>query len=251
MTAGQWRGRLRRYMRAPAWMIYRFKNLGEAQLFASGPEPQQVEQLLAAKEDCLRNILMKSPRGSFLEIGIGGGPIIDRLRLMAEAGIKYTGCDFEYVCRVHEKAIGSQMGNPPDVRFLTNRVGTYSWQLFECLTRGETFDVIYLDGHHTFYVDLPAMVIADLLLKPGGHLMLDDITWNLPFLRANMVERFSDWNFYHTMYDFTQYDSKQQQVEHIRWIAEEFLLKRRGYKSDSLHSTTLWWLLRKPDTAER
>jgi hypothetical protein len=247
LVCGRWAARIANLIHVPAWLLYRVKHLHDVSSGLEQLGSHQVEQALAAKEESIRTILRSCPRSSFLEIGIGSNANIERLRLMEQMGISYTGCDFDFVCNVHRRQIEREIKPPPAIRFLTNRVGTYSWQLFECLTRGEAYDIIYLDGHHTFYADLPALIIADQLLKPNGYLLIDDVKWTLSFLRSNMVKRFSDWSFYHKMYDFELYDASQQRIEHIKWMAEELLLKRRGYRVDSRYSTPLWWTLGKPD----
>src|SRR3989338_6954734 len=89
------------------------------------------------------------------------------------------------------------------------------------LKRGEQYDVICVDGPHPFHIDLPAMILVDKLLKPGGHLLLDDIPWTLNFLKANMMRSLSQWYFYRTMYNFSDYTEEQQSLPHIKMIAEE------------------------------
>jgi hypothetical protein len=55
------------------------------------------------------------------------------------------------------------------IRFLSNRVGTYSWTLFELLRRDEEFDIIYLDGRHAFYFDCSALVLGSLSVEAWGY----------------------------------------------------------------------------------
>src|SRR4029078_12111045 len=95
-------------------------------------------------------------------------------------------CDFAAVCDHHRAEFQAAGVDLSKVRFLSNRVGTYAWPLTELVRTGEQFDVIYLDGHHTFYVDLPALLLADLLLKPGGFMLLDDIVWTLNFMKRQL-----------------------------------------------------------------
>ena len=199
------------------------------------------------EEEIMRLILVQSKGQSFLEIGIGRYPNIERLRLISQSDIRYTGCDFKDVCDIHTGIIKENNDIYSDnIRFLSNHVGTYSWTLFELLRRDEKFDIIYLDGHHTFYVDLPALLLAHFLLKPGGIFLLDDIQWTLKLLKKHLVTYLGSWDFYRKMYDFSPYDEDQQSLPHIGMMAETILLDRLEYSKIDVYSTPAWWALRKP-----
>lgn len=225
----------------PAWYLFKLRNLGltYAKISTAGENPG------IAKESNIRKILSGIPNGRFLEIGIGEFPHFERLKLMNEQSISYTGCDFKSVSESHRKELAIKNFDTRNISFATNSTGTYSWTLFEMLQRGERFDVIYVDGHHTFYIDLPAMVLADKLLKPGGYLLLDDMEWSLSFLKTNMLRSLSQWYFYRTMYDFSQYTKEQQSLPHIKMIANELFVKHSGYTKDEGLSLPHWWTLRK------
>ena len=225
---------------SPLWLIFKLRNLRFAYPEKGGGEDPRV-----SKERSIRTLLEGIPGGKFLEIGIGEFPHFERLKLIAEKSISYTGCDFKSVCESHKAELAIKDFDTKNISFAMNSTGTYSWTLFEMLQKGELFDVIYVDGHHTFYIDLPAMILADKLLKPGGYLLLDDIPWTLDFLKANMMRSLSQWYFYRTMYDFSQYTKEQQSLPHIKMIAEELLIKRDGYIKDENLSFSHWWVLRK------
>lgn len=226
---------------APLWLIFKLRNIGFTYTEKSTGEDPRV-----SKERSIRKLLATVPRGRFLEIGIGEFPHFDRLKLTNENSISYTGCDFASVCKGHKEELAIKDFDTKNISFAMNSTGTYSWTLFEMLQRDEQFDVIYVDGHHTFYIDLPALLLAHELLKPGGYLLLDDIPWTLDFLKANMARSLSQWYFYRSMYDFSEYTPEQRALPHIRMIAEEILIKRRGYEKDPSPSLVNWWVLRKP-----
>ncbi len=226
---------------SPLWFIFKLQNLG----FSYADVNTTAEDPRIGKEKSIRKILADIPHGKFLEIGIGEFPHFERLKLMGEHSISYTGCDFASVCKSHQEELAIKDFDMKNIHFAPNSTGTYSWTLFEMLEKGEQFDVIYVDGHHTFYVDLPAIVLADKLLKPGGYLLLNDMEWSLSFLKANMMRSLSQWYFYRTMYDFSQYTKEQQSLPHIKMIADEFLIKRSGYTKDENLSFPHWWALRK------
>ena len=198
-------------------------------------------------EEFMRLIFSQSKGQSFLEIGIGRMPNIKRLQLISQNNMRYTGCDFKDVCSTHERIIKKNKDIAFDkIRFLDNQVGTYSWTLFELLRKDEKFDIIYLDGHHTFYIDCPALVLAHFLLRPGGVFLLDDIEWTLQFMKKYLVTHIGEWNFYRKMYNFSQYDEDQQSLPHVGMMAETILLNRLGYSKIDEYSTPGWWALRKP-----
>lgn len=199
-------------------------------------------------EQFIRDLIAQRHGQSFLEIGIGSSPNVERLQLMSQYGGSYTACDFGDVCELHQRMIKSaSVLNGLDARFLDNRHGgTYAWTLFELAARGETFDIIYLDGHHTFYIDAPALVLGHILLKPGGVYLLDDISWTLMFMRNQLATSFDEWRFYRKMYDFSLYDEAQQRLPHVRMLAETILLNKFGYSKLEQYSTPHWWALQKP-----
>jgi predicted O-methyltransferase YrrM len=170
---------------------------------------------------------------------------------MITQNIRYTGCDFEFVADRHRREIRDAGIEDSNLRFVTNSQGTYAWPLFEMMQRGEQFDVIYLDGHHTFYVDLPAFVLADQLLKPGGYLLADDIEWTLNFVRDHMRRSMGAWYFYGSMYDFSQYSPQQRAMPHMKMIAQDLLVRRLGYEKIDQWSKPGWWTLRKPENPAR
>ena len=98
---------------------------------------------------------------------------------------------------------------------------------------------------HTFNVDLPAVLLADMLLKPGGYLLLDDLEWTLDFMKRSWYEVSYEWSFYRSMYNFDEFEPAQQAVAHIKLMAETLLIDRMGYQKVQEYSTPFWWALRK------
>ena len=229
------------FVYAPVWFVFKLRNFG----FRYSSTQTTNEDPRVVKETSIRKIIADIAGGKFLEIGIGEFPHFERLKLINEHSISYVGCDFENVCKSHQKELTIKEFDTKNISFATNSTGTYSWTLFEMLQKGEQFDAIYVDGHHTFYIDLPAILLAEKLLKPGGYLLLDDMQWTLSFLRANMIRSLSQWYFYRKIYNFSEYTKEQQSLPHIKMIADELLVKRSGYKKDEALSFPTWWILRK------
>lgn len=197
-------------------------------------EREREAEALVEKEMIISHLLDEHRGSTFLEVGLGPTPNLERMQLISECQIAYTGCDFEDVCKAHKESLAAAGFATSSVRLVPNPVGTYSWSLFELMERGEQFDLIYVDGSHTFYVDLPAFAIADQLLRPGGSILIDDIDFTISLLLQDMISSFRTWRFYRRKYDFNEYDRHQQGIPHIRKIAEGFLIPRLGYKMLSL-----------------
>lgn len=230
-----------RVLSFPGWILFTLQTLGETYtgpLVRASTSPTQ-------KEEALARLLKTMPGGSFLEIGIGEFPNSGRMRLMHELGITYTGLDFARVCDRHKRELAAKQVPLEHIRYLGNTVGTYSWTLFELVEAGEQYDAIYLDGHHTFYIDLPALLLADRLLKPGGMLILDDTAWDLTYLIRNMRRSLAQWTFYHHIYSLSDYTKAQRAKAHIGMIADTLFLKEGSYTKEESGVANDWWVLRK------
>jgi predicted O-methyltransferase YrrM len=58
---------------------------------------------------------------------------------------------------------------------------SYTWELMHLLEnqrQGEwVFDFAFIDGAHSWFVDGLAFFLVDMLLKPGGWMLFDDLDW--------------------------------------------------------------------------
>ena len=231
---------LERYAAWPQWMFFRCFEKCE-------PRPAVSIPGLSArdKETVLLDIIAQNKGSSFLEIGIGPVPNMKRAQLLVDCKIKYTGCDWASACEKYNLKLKAG-GVRHAFEFLPNERGNYTWTLFELMRNNRTFDIIYLDGSHTFYIDLPAACLSDALLKPGGCLILDDIDWSLEDLKSMLKKDFHGWYFYRKMYNFAEYTKEQRQAFHIKMIAEDYLMPRCGYALKKDMSNPAFYVLRKP-----
>jgi len=79
----------------------------------------------------------------------------------------------------------------PNVEVLLDKLGlrdrvnvyyeptSYLWRLMKFLEDDPLprFDMCYLDGAHSWFVDGFAFLLVDKLLQPGGWIILDDLNW--------------------------------------------------------------------------
>lgn len=79
----------------------------------------------------------------------------------------------------------------PNIEFLLEKLGlssyvtiyyeptSYNWRLMKLIEEHSKpiFDFCFLDGAHDWYTDGFAFFLIDKLLKPGGWILFDDITW--------------------------------------------------------------------------
>ena len=56
----------------------------------------------------------------------------------------------------------------------------FNWRMMKMLEdgKGPRFDMVYLDGGHTWDITGFGFFLADKLLRPGGWLIFDDIDWS-------------------------------------------------------------------------
>ena len=63
----------------------------------------------------------------------------------------------------------------------------------ELLTAGERFDVVLVDGYHSFDYTLVDIFYADLLLRDGGTLVIHDSSWPAVFKALRFLESHKDY----------------------------------------------------------
>lgn len=150
-------------------------------LFDGGhPVPSNYRAYRHSVHARLVQLLRQHPGCRFLEIGVGPTLRQERFRAINELGIQYVGLDFEHVCAERRADLAAAGIADRNITFLGNASGTYLFHLISLARNRETFDVIYLDGSHSIYVDLAAAFAAVRLLKP----------WRpLPFRRREVLLR--------------------------------------------------------------
>ncbi|MCB2203214.1 class I SAM-dependent methyltransferase [bacterium] len=139
----------------------------------------------------------------------------------------------------------------PDITTLMEKTGlgnriqpvhaerSYTWELMKLIEEqtkdGKTeplFDFVFIDGGHTWDSDGFAFLLADRLLRPGGWVLFDDVTWT-PSECAG--ESWVD--------DMPQ---EEQDVAHVEKIFNLLVVPTPSY--DSFEYDGTWaWARKKPD----
>ncbi|KRE17649.1 hypothetical protein ASE63_00085 [Bosea sp. Root381] len=98
---------------------------------------------------------------------------------------------------------------------------SYTWQLLKLakfhqrLSPHGFFDLIYLDGAHTFIHDVGSTALCKKLVKPGGYLLMDDYNWTFntsPTMNPEKMPQVATW-----------YSQEQLETPHIKLVCEALL----------------------------
>lgn len=137
----------------------------------------------------LEYVLADVSKPCVAEIGVGlGATTMEILRLMQVGGHLHL-YDFHFRLKaLREKVEAEEAAGPVEVRYRGNgrrRFESYAWTLAEAalnLQRSEqnpqVYDLVYLDGAHTFHIDAPACVTLKEMIRPGGYIVFDDMYWS-------------------------------------------------------------------------
>jgi hypothetical protein len=165
--------------------------------------------------------------GHFLEVGVLFANM-PRLEALKERNIHFWGMDTLDICNRIWVSLPAQYHD--QVTLIGNEKQDYNWSLMMLIKSlqdrsGSTshFDAVYLDGHHTLFVDGLAMYLCSSLVKEGGYLLMDDYYWTLNQQETNIK---SDGH-YIGQYDFEKYNEEQRACSHLGLIID-YLLPESG-----------------------
>ena len=154
-----------------------------------------IERLLEKKGNCIpREIvveltkeLKKREMGiSIAEIGSDiGATSVELIKVLEEKDTYYI-FDFERKVKELHADLKDLNSNNTEIVSIGNtgkRGDSYSYNLAKLMLQwresGKKFDLVFLDGAHTFMHDGVAVCILKEMLSEGGYLILDDINWSL------------------------------------------------------------------------
>ena len=126
-----------------------------------------------------------TPIKNYAEIGVYEGDTAHLVAHALEPGA--TMQLFDYTEKIREvearlKADESLVDKDLDVRLTPNSdifYDSYNWSLAQCLMEGLSYDMVFIDGAHTWHHDGMAFMLADKMLRPGGIVVFDDVDWAL------------------------------------------------------------------------
>lgn len=116
---------------------------------------------------------------------------------------------------------------------------SYTWELGKMLQREERpqFDFCYLDGGHTWDATGFGFVLVDMLLRPGGWIVFDDLNWTIT---GSIGDRpLSDFPRY------KDYDQEERDAQGVR-MAFELLGPQLGYVNRREALKLRWGVAQKP-----
>ncbi len=114
---------------------------------------------------------------------------------------------------------------------------SYTWELQRLISAPNRpqFDFCYFDGGHTWDLTGFGVLLVDMLLRPGGTILLDDMNWSMarsPHYDRNPKLR-------------KRYDDDEVEAQPVRLVWEK-ILKHLGYEHIREYKDERWGLARKP-----
>lgn len=114
---------------------------------------------------------------------------------------------------------------------------SYTWELQRLINTPDRpqFDFCYLDGGHTWDVTGFAVLLVDMLLRPGGTMLLDNMDWSMarsPYYRKNPRNA-------------RRFDSDEFESRPVRLVWDT-VLEHLGYEHVREYPEQGWGLARKP-----
>lgn len=115
---------------------------------------------------------------------------------------------------------------------------SYTWELGRMVRDGKraVFDFCYFDGGHTWDLTGFGFVLVDMLLKPGGWIIFDDLDWTIEKSIAKREGRESA---------YAKFSEDELQARNVRLVFET-IVPHLGYGSLSEEPRFHWGIARKP-----
>lgn len=115
---------------------------------------------------------------------------------------------------------------------------SYIWRLYKFLEEKprRQYDFCYIDGEHIWDTDGFAFFLIDKLLKPGGVLVFDDLTWNVANTLKLYPERKSK---------YVHMSEDEKQTPHIGKVFELLVREHENYENFKLLNRNDWGFAQK------
>lgn len=192
----------------------------------------------------LVQLLRQKPGCRFLEIGVGPTLRQEPFRAINELGIRYVGLDFEHVCAERRSDLARAGIADRNIAFVGNAAGTYLLNLIKLAKNRESFDIVYLDGSHSIYVDLAAAIAAVRLLRPGALFLFDDVRFS--FGRRHLIQTTAQYADANETGHLTEDEASEP---HVTIIIRDYLIPLFSFEVERSWSDPDWIALRAPKSA--
>jgi predicted O-methyltransferase YrrM len=200
---------------------------------------------------------MREDRAAFLRDFV----VAHDLRDLLEVGF-YQGKSSAYIGAILEDRggpghlltidrVGSRAGSPGigdllGALELTHRVTpvraerSYTWELARMIRDGkrDLFDFCYFDGGHTWDATGFGFVLVDMVLRPGGWIIFDDLEWTIDKMLAKREGKGATYE---------KYSADERQTKNVRLVFDT-LVPHLGYQELSEAPQFQWGIARKPLT---
>lgn len=115
---------------------------------------------------------------------------------------------------------------------------SYTWELGRMVRDGKRglYDFCYFDGGHTWDPTGFGFVLVDMLLKPGGWIIFDDLDWTLERFISKSEARVAA---------YADYSQDEIQAKNVRMVFDT-IVPHLGYVSRSEVRKFRWGVARKP-----
>ncbi|AMS44701.1 MULTISPECIES: class I SAM-dependent methyltransferase [Aminobacter] len=163
-----------------------------------GPDNPTISRPAPGIEERIASLLEQAPDAAVAEIGVGIGATTQAIAKTMKGRGKLHIFDFQdSVDELKADLNGLGFFNVVAHGNTRRHWDSYHWSLAKLLDamRCPIFDYAYLDGSHLLLHDLPAFVILDKLVKPGGFIEFDDYGWkfeNSTWMKATRHEYITD-----------------------------------------------------------
>ena len=200
----------------------------------------EVKYMNAARAGILRDLIVRYDASDILEIGFYQG----------KSSLYIAGA-LEDLGRGHLTTIDREKAreHDPNIDALLARAGlahrvtplfafrSFTWELQKMANRTPRpqFDLCYFDGGHTWDETGFGFLLVDLLLKPGGVIVFDDMNWTVAGSAAYARNPGK-------IATYSQDEAEARSVERV-W---DLLVPERGYERVARLDKINWGVARKP-----
>jgi predicted O-methyltransferase YrrM len=119
---------------------------------------------------------------------------------------------------------------------------SYTWELGKMIraTPRPQFDLCYFDGGHTWDATGFGFLLVDMLLRPGGWIIFDDLPWTIENAIPEMTRVPRHWR---------ECSADEQATPAVKMVFD-LLVPHLGYTSRRAVNNGQWGIARKPESAD-